>query len=129
MFAQAKSRYETRGKPAAHTGWGPKEMHLYMKYQHHLIKKGTLRRSKLGGYSWDLPAKSADGRPAPLPKAVLTFHHMSENQDEEGKKTAPSRRDEDKAKKKDKVTDFAVESGSDDDESATCCGRKNVFFT
>eukprot|EP00435_Cladocopium_sp_Y103_P064885 s253_g26.t1 len=114
VFSQAKSRYETRGKPAAHTAWGAKEMHLFMKYQHHLIKKGSLRRSKLGGFAWDLPSKGADGRPAPLPKAVLDFHRMSDDQCEEDRKK-PGRAEENKDKKKDQITDFTLESGSDDD--------------
>ena len=95
-----------------------------MKYQHHLIKKGSLRRSKLGGYSWDLPAKGADGRPAPLPKEVLAFHHIAEKEEEA---VMPDRGDmEDKNRKKDQELGFAVESGSDDG-SVTCCER-NVRF-
>ncbi|CAJ1382504.1 unnamed protein product [Effrenium voratum] len=67
----AASQYERRNRPAAHTGWGPDEMHAYTKYQLRQFAQNKLKRRAIGGYSWLLPAKSSTGEPAPLPDEVL----------------------------------------------------------
>ncbi len=69
----AASQYETRGSPTASTGWGPKQIHLYTKWQMAQFEAKKLRRSALGGFAWLLPKKGSDGKPAPLPSAVVRF--------------------------------------------------------
>ena len=72
-ISAALSQYETRGSPAASTGWNAKQIHLFTKGQLAQFEVKKVRRSALGGHAWLLPKKSSDGKPAPLPAAVVRF--------------------------------------------------------
>ena len=73
MISAAKAQYLRRAQPAQSTGWCANDIHRYMKYQLHQYKTGALKRSSVGGFSWLLPKKGPDGRPAELPQEVLEF--------------------------------------------------------
>ena len=68
MVKILKEEYEKRGRPLDHTGWSPKEVRQYMSWQFDTQK--PRKKDKTGGFSWLLPEKSGQGRPAPLPKEV-----------------------------------------------------------
>ena len=57
VIQAAQSQYVRRGSPAQVTGWGPDEIHLYMRWQFSQLKKGKVKKNKLGGWGWLLPKK------------------------------------------------------------------------
>lgn len=99
MIAAAKSSYARRGQPAQTTGWGPSEIHSYMKFQFHQYKCGRLSKRRLGGWAWNLPKKGPTGEPAELPSEALDFLAGGRNPDHSEKKKRKARsEDSDKAK-------------------------------
>ena len=74
VMSAAKAQYQRRNQPAAHTGWGLSEIHLFMRWQFSEFKAGKISRRDLGGFSWKLPKKSDSGAPAPLPKHVVEYN-------------------------------------------------------
>ena len=70
----ASGQYARRNKPAERTGWGPSEIHSYMKWQLEQFRLGRIKRDAVGGFSWSLPERdSKTGAPAPLPAEVVEF--------------------------------------------------------
>eukprot|EP00435_Cladocopium_sp_Y103_P013458 s5184_g3.t1 len=99
----AKSQYNRRSSPMAHTAWGPSEIARYMRWQLSLFKEGKIKRQHVGGFSYRLPQKSKLGEPAELPEPVLEF-------EKEGDKKK-------KDNKRKKVSSESEESADDEDEA------------
>ena len=110
----AKGQYERRNRPAHHTGWGPDEIHQYMKYQLHQFSHGKMKRESLGGWAWKLPKKDEDsGAPAPLPDEVLKFLKKKSGNDDDDDDTAKKAK---KSKPAESESDDADGSDTDDGE-------------
>lgn len=68
-----KSKYELRGRPAECTGWTPQQMRAWVVHHMAMVREGGKVPKQLGAFKWDLPRRSSDGRPPPLPKEVMRF--------------------------------------------------------
>ena len=110
----AKAQYSRRGRPIEKTGWGPSEIHRYMRYQFSEFKKGHLNKRKLGGWGWTLPKKDPEtGEPASLPKEVLKYEESLKSKDGKRKAKEDSSSSDEKPKKSKKIkaekTKYALE--------------------
>jgi len=90
MCTAAQAQYTRRGKPAEVTGWGPSDIHKYMRWQFNEVNCGRLSKKNLGGLAWKLPRKSESGEPAPLPDEVIAFVSDSKTPPKKKKKVAKS---------------------------------------
>ena len=84
MMDAAVAQYQRRSCPTAHTGWGPDEIHQFMRFQFHQLKIGQLRRREIGGWRWKLPKRGSEGEPAPLPPDVIEFNRKRASQKVQG---------------------------------------------
>ena len=65
-----KQEVDRRGDPLLKTGWSLSQIKKFVKTQLVDMEEGRLHSSKLGGFAYQLPSKSKDGRPASVPVRV-----------------------------------------------------------
>ena len=112
VIQAAQSQYVRRGSPAQVTGWGPDEIHLYMRWQFSQLKKGKVKKNKLGGWGWLLPKKAESGEPAPLPDEVIQFNEAKVGDQKKRKEVSESG----SSKSSPSVYESSSDQGSDDDD-------------
>ena len=79
MLDTVTQEYKRRGKPLAHTGWGPEEVRAYMVEYMKKVQPG----GDIGAYSRQLPKKISSTQPAPLPDWVKKRKKKGCEEDEE----------------------------------------------
>ncbi|CAL1159908.1 unnamed protein product [Cladocopium goreaui] len=118
VFDAAKSQYERRSEPMAHTAWGPTEIARFMRWQLSLFKEGKIKRQHVGGFSYRLPQKSKLGEPAEMPDTVLEFEKKQAKKKAEAKRKVSSsdtgesdqENEEDEGEESEEIVDYELQA-------------------
>ena len=62
-----------RGNPLEKTAWTPEMVRKFIRFQSAMLAAQRIQPDRIGGWAYELPSKSDDGEPAPLPDVVLQY--------------------------------------------------------